>query len=424
MSDNLPQVSDYLCYDVVEANLFFSNGDSVPVNKEEIEKFSVSNIYSVNNLPAFLMTIRTDNRTYLRMMSDKTDLTIHLRIEYYIKNHSTEEKGSRRVWFNKKFDVYIEEDEPNLIRHTMDAVDNVTKGPDTNMPNTENSDSRKIKVDLGLFDTAAVNTAYAVGGGIFGSANMETAVVQQLSSSGASNVLMQPFDNKSSYPQIIVPPYTLVGRLNYLNSVYGFYNTGMMLFFGLDRTYLISKDYKAKCFVKNEIVDIILLVREEKDEMRLSDGSRLEPEQRTVYINVSDGDISFKSNSIYNNVLQGSCISEVVTQSNSIRSMTASGRRKGNTQKKFYHNKFGNPYALSEYVSELSRDDRVVTITFQDVNLLWFLPNKRFKLTFVDSVQGKDYNTELMLMSTQMTFNQHGDHFRIGLIASFKQVKK
>lgn len=423
MSDNIPQQSDYLCYEVVEANLFFSSGDPVAIPQGEIEKFIVANMYSTNNLPAFTFSFRANNRTYLRMMADKTDLSIHLKIDYYIKDHGNEKKGLVRTWFNKKFDAYIEDDAPNLIRESMNEMDSVTKSTLNELKTEENTNARSIPVTLALFDKSAVNTAYSVGGGIFASGDMETVVTQQLSSSGASSVLMQPMDNKGSFPQIIVPPFTLVGRLNYLNAVYGFYKTGMILFFGLDRTYLISRDSKAKAYVTNELLDIILLVREEKDARRLQDGSRLEPEQRTVYINVTDDDLSFTSNSIFNNMLHGSQISEVVTQTNSFRNLTATNRRKGNTHKKYFHNKYNNPYALSEYVSELSRDDRLITVTLRDVNLHWFLPNKRFRLTFLDSQQGKDYNTEVMLMNTQLVFAKHDDHFRLTLLAAFKQVK-
>lgn len=417
----LPQVSDYLRYEVTESRLFFSTGEVVELAKADIQSFSIESDYSNSHIPVAELNIKTDYETYIKLIKDREKVTIQLKVDYYIYDPIKDEKGKIRTWFNRKFDIYMEDDYPDLIKNTLEVTQEASKAPDQE-PKTDAAVNRTIDVKMALFVTKDMDTLYASGGGVYTSANMETVVSHSLATAGASKVLMSPIENKSSFSQITVPPFTLLGRLQYLNSVYGFYKTGMIFFLGLEHTYLIDRSPKTTAMEKNEIINIIFLVRPEKDENRRDDGSRLEPEQKTTYINVDSDKLLFNSPSVMNNMLKGSTLRVVDTHGQYNSTYNISNRRRGNSYVKFYHNKFGNPYASPELASELSRDDRVVVIPLNDVNIHWLRPNKEFTLRFIDDVSDSLYGSKLMMYYTNFTFNNHGDHFRVYAVTAFKKV--
>lgn len=417
----IPTVSDYIRYEMTESRLFFSDGKTRDLAKADIQSLDVICDYGKNILPVISLSIKTDYETYIKIIKDREKVQIQLKMEYYKYMETTQEKGPMYTWFNRKFDIYTEDDYPDLIKKTLEKVQETTKSNEQESK-TDSAQNRTLDVNLILFVTDDVNAAYADGGGVYSNANMETVVTHCLSTAGAKKVLMTPFDNKQSYPQIMLPPFTLIGRLQYLNSVYGFYNTGMLCFFGLERMYLIDRSAKCTAMEQHEYINVVFLVRDEEDEARRFDGSRQENDQKTMYINVQPENLAFNSPSIMNNMLKGSVIKTVDSHTNKIDTLNTKNRKRGKAYSKWYNNKFGNPYAAKEVASELTRDDRVVVIPFQDANINFFRPNKEFSLRFMNSTSDSLYGSKLSLYYTRFLFNNHGDHFRVNISSGFKKA--
>ena len=61
---------------------------------------------------------------------------------------------------------------------------------------------------------------------------------------GISNILMSPLSNRKSYTEFKITPINAIDQLKNLIVNYKLHDKGTVMFFDLDRTYILSKEIK------------------------------------------------------------------------------------------------------------------------------------------------------------------------------------
>ena len=115
-------------------------------------------------------------------------------------------------------------------------------------------------IDLFLFDTELIDGLLQPSNDIVSNCSMSTLVSSLLYDAGCRKILMSPIDNVKIYDRIILPPQSIYDNIKYLDTYYGLYKTGSLLYFGLDRAYLLKYGPFNDTFEKGEYDQTTILI--------------------------------------------------------------------------------------------------------------------------------------------------------------------
>lgn len=408
----IPEVSDYLAYEVDTCILYFKDRQQ-EIQSGEIHSFSIGCNYNGEEFfPEFSINLMIDRKTFFDIMKEKDDLTMLLKVSYYTvtpKNNETTEKGRKRVWFNDRFVIYMDDKHfDTLLEQNEEMMKEfkVSNNPDSDIPQ-----HKEYNLSFFLYKEDDINVAYYVSNKVYTNTDKTTLVSHLLTKSHAKNVLMSPISN-SNIQEAMTLPITTIANLRYLDAQYGLHSHGTLIFFDLDLLYILNKKVGCTAWRKGENTNIVFTIRNDTDEKSFMGGSRLNPDDGVVYVNLSPENLSYQSYSSMDNLIYGGQVKLIDTDNNSVDVVnTKAPIRK--IQTKFMHNKYGKSELLQQHLQQrLSDRGMVATISISDANINWFRPNKDFSFTFMnpklESVLGGKYK----MLNIFMKFSHTGEYFR------------
>ncbi len=421
ISDNIPEVSDYIGYDVSTCTLYFSDGE-VSVPREQISSLTIlRNFRGEDFFPDFKINFRTDKDTYYRIMKDKDVLTILLKVTYFgvspVKGEE-EIRTKERIWFNDKFITYIDTNDRNLSTELTKSEIEV----DNNSDAVTTANTNGYEISLNLFRESDIKTAYSVTNTIYSNADMNTIMTHLLMKSGAKNVLMSPLINQT-LSEVVTLPITLMGNLNYLANQYGLHSHGSWFFFDLDTTYIMNNKPGCHVWKKNEThKKIIYVVRKDTDDKSFMGGSRMHTDMN-CYVNIDPSNVSVSSMSNLDSVIDGGTIHYIQHGADSIRTIETSKKAR-NAHTRYQHNKYNNRYA--EYAVREQRNDRNTSLSIRTLqsNITWMTPNKDYAFTFEDIKLEKELGGQYKMASIFSNIYNDGVYFRQESTIQLSKVKE
>lgn len=406
----LTEISDYLVYTIEECMIFFKDRNQ-RVNREEVLEFSVGCDFGGDFFyPEFNIAIKVDRNTFFSLMAEKDSLTMNLKIGYSVFTPQTGEegdKGKTRIWFNEKFVVRMDAKQYDILLDRKQTIQEEYRAGEEK--NQDVSVNKEYIIDLYLFKERDLNAGYSVINKVYTNTDLNTVVTHQLSQAGASSVLMSPLENRT-LSEILTMPYTLIYNLVYLSSQYGLHSHGTLIFFDLDTTYILNKKPGRTAWREGEYTEIIMVIRDDDDTRSFMAGSRLNPDDSKVYINVDPSGIEVNSFSTIDDLIRGGEIIGVDTGRNIVSSVKSPGIKKHHPR--YLHNKYSNSIAMKEVEQSMRDRDLIVSVSIQDGNIHWFRPNKDFRFNFLKPELNKILGGRYKLTNTFMKFTNHGDHFR------------
>ena len=413
-----PVLHDYIRFTVETFRLMFSDGKTFDITPNTVSRVQVEKDFRSSFFPIIRVDFSTDVITYFRMIKDKEKLNVQFRMDYYPYTADEERDKKIRTWFNEKFAVFMEDDLPKLqaATHALHKEETGTVGSDKDK---DSSASKNMSVSVYLFMEKHLNWAYSSYSNVVSAANM-TDIVGKLLEGVGTPILMTPLDNNKVYKEVMLPAITRISSIKYLESVFGFYKHGSVIFFDLTDAYFLSKETACTAWKAGENKRIVFNVRESDDGDRFTDGSKLVSKEDTVYINVNPSKISAEAPSIFNNFLLGNKVDSLdTTKSSPITSYTGKTKQRGNAFTKTLHNKFSNPYAAQERAHDLEKQNRVITFYLSMANHHWFVPNKEFVMNFEDQIVQKEYGGKYNLNNLMITFANAGDFMENDMVVQF-----
>lgn len=417
-----PSVSDYLAYEIDECKLYL-DGKEHKILPEEVDEFSIGCDYGGDHVfPIFTMNIKLDRITFFSLMKNKDTAKMNLKIIYYVytpQEGEEDDKTRRRVWFNEKFLIKMDDKQFDLMPNQNEELDSISrtfeeKGKDI-APNKE------YAVEVYLYNETDLNSAYTVTNRVYSSGDLNTIVAHQLTQAGIKNVLMSPLENKS-LTEVLTMPYTLIYNLKFLDSMYGLHSHGTLIFFDIDIKYILNKKPDLTAWRGGENVDVIFVVREDDDDRSFMGGSRLH-EDAKGYINVDPTNIGFSSMSDIDNYLHGGKIKSTYTKDLSKKEATTTA----STNKlltKFFHDKYNNPLAHRSKIQEMDDNNLIVTFNLSDTNIHWLRPNKRFTVSYQNPELNRVLGGRAKMLSCFMKFIKQEHYFRNETTVELAMFKK
>lgn len=412
MANVAPDTSDYLAYEVNKCVIYFKDREQ-EIQSGEIHSFSIGcNYDGTEFFPEFSISMTLDRKTFFDIMKEKDNLTMLLRVDYYIVvplGPDHEEKGRKRTWFNERFVVFMDDNHFDMMLDQNKAM--IEEYGHMGDPKKDIAQHKEYNLEFFIYKERDINTAYYVSNKVYTDTDKTSLVAHLLSRSGAKNVLMSPLAN-NGLKEAMTLPITTIANLKYLDAQYGLHSHGTIIFFDLDFTYILNKKIgAATAWRKGEITKVSFIVRKDTDELSFMGGSKQDDEKKIGFINISPENISYKSYSSMDNLIYGGQVKLIDTYKPGTQNVTTAGRVR-KPQLKYVHNKYRNDQMSHHMQQKLNDRGIVPTINISDANIYWFRPNKNFTITYANPELHKLVGGSYKILNIFMNFTNFGSYFR------------
>lgn len=388
-------------YNIQAIQLLLPDGSIINLDTIRVSDMELTRDYDNYFFPIFKFTIVLSIDDYYTIIENKTNIKMRVRIQY-----SNSNKYYSKLLFNEIFSVYIDNNTPDLNKELRERTnDVVSKSKNGNLTDFGSS------IELYLFREDHLNYNNTIVNKIIKKGSMLDVITYLLYSSGIrKNVLLENFDNKNIYNEILLPPMKLIQSLAYLESQFGFYNTYSTFFFDINYIYLMSKKSGCNVWKSGDIKTVVFHIFSGATEYNFVNGSYYENNQ--YHINITKDSFVIESNSVSRNAIEGTNRIMINNIDGSVDNITQSSIQRGKGNYKVIVNKYDNKFLVNAEKND-NEDSNVLSIQLSDYDILNITPNKEYKVIFDDSSLSKKYGGIYRLTSNTSIFAKEGTDYTL-----------
>ena len=366
-----------------------TEGTSYEINPVAITSILLDHDYDKYCLPYFEITASIANSVYRQIKRENVEVRCYIDIEktYDSLGMNGEESTpiNQLTWepaIEGNFYCYSDDGTPATNETEIKTYeDSENDDSDTgNQPDLMNSSTVKI---------ALYNEKYLFGirktmNKVFLDATSIEACAWICESAGLDNVLCSPATNMDKIPQLIVPPYDAIKALTWVSNNYTMHDCGSLVYFGLNRGYILNRCGTATAWESGEIYrTVIESVQGNSDSYGSVSGCCIFNNEN--HVNMETNAISFSVPSVVDTQLAGSSMRIVDAGSGSITDVeTNATTTDSGKNTKVYTNQVGN-VAANAIATRVKEASKQANIAFNCVDFDMFTPNKEIVLSFTDS---------------------------------------
>jgi len=247
---------------LVEATLLdHTNSDAINISSF-INSINVRRNYMEESFPLFVINMMTTQQVRDKMRDN--DVSINLKVTKYfdLDSETNADSTEQPVIDSAIFDTTIRIYEKNYTTSSQKLEDDDEEGDN---PSTV---LQLIPYQFTGIPNELISKNKEVINEIYEDAKMNDILVHILSSIENNEIFIDPSDNNEKEMSLIIPPLNIIPSLKYLQNSYGIYNSGMGLFFDLNRTLLFKKFNKNRNY-KNTFEIIVIPANDVSSDQKL-----------------------------------------------------------------------------------------------------------------------------------------------------------
>ncbi len=388
-------------YNIQAIQLLLPDSSIINLDTIRVSDMELTRDYDNYFFPIFKFTIALSIDDYYTIIENKTDIKMRVRIQYRNSN-----KDYSKLLFNEIFSVYIDNNTPDLNKELRQRTnDVVSKSTNGNLTDFGSS------LELYLFREDYLNYNNTIINKIIKQGSMLDVITYLFYNSGIrKNVLLENFDNKNIYNEILLPPMKLIQSLAYLENQFGFYNTYSTFFFDIDYIYLMSKKSGCNVWKKGDIKTVVFHIFSGATEYNFVNGSYYENNQ--YHINITKDSFIIESNSVSRNAIEGTNRLMINSIDGTVDDINQSSIQRGKGNYKVIVNKYDNKFLANAEKND-NEDSNILSIQLVDYDILNITPNKEYKVVFDDSALSKQYGGIYRLTSNISIFAKEGTEYTL-----------
>lgn len=388
-------------YNIQAIQLLLPDSSIINLDTIRVSDMELTRDYDNYFFPIFKFTIALSIDDYYTIIENKTDIKMRVRIQYRNSN-----KDYSKLLFNEIFSVYIDNNTPDLNKELRQRTnDVVSKSTNGNLTDFGSS------LELYLFREDYLNYNNTIINKIIKQGSMLDVITYLFYSSGIrKNVLLENFDNKNIYNEVLLPPMKLIQSLAYLENQFGFYNTYSTFFFDINYIYLMSKKSGCNVWKKGDIKTVVFHIFSGATEYNFVNGSYYENNQ--YHINITKDSFIIESNSVSRNAIEGTNRLMINSIDGTVDDITQSSIQRGKGNYKVIVNKYDNKFLANAEKND-NEDSNILSIQLVDYDILNITPNKEYKVVFDDSALSKQYGGIYRLTSNISIFAKEGTEYTL-----------
>lgn len=227
-----------------------AGGKTFDVPHSQILAVKIEKNFEYENYPFIYVAVNLPGWFYSEVIKNSTNLHITLDLHYLSYRKEFDEsilKASSKSDLKGRFLADVAIDTPIL---SEDQQIKFEKNEESY--NKTYAFNEYYFTEFALQNEAYLNARSVIVNSVLSSVDMTSAVAYMLTKSGVSNVLMSPLSNRKTYSEFIIPPINAVDQLKNWIINYKLHNAGTILFFDLERAYIISKDLNCTAWRNSE----------------------------------------------------------------------------------------------------------------------------------------------------------------------------
>lgn len=382
---------------VVQSCTMLINGEAVTLESRCITGIEIHNNYLKDVFPIFKMNFMLDETLYYKVLDNKTKIKIKLRLQKYNKNYNGTEKSLRKDYINETF-VTIDDTADVNREADYDLLEKIR-----NASSDTALDMLDTPLELYLYREETDTGVKTQINNIFQNVNMSSVIGYLFGVSGIKNALVSPLENNKTYKTLLLPPLTINKMLAHLDAAYGFYKAGSVIFFGIDRTYILNFKGGCTAFEKNEKKETCVYIPKSMSSESAAGGT-LENDPNRHCINWLYNQVNFQNKSVSTDVISGSDALVVKPTQGSVSKSSSKTTTNGTSNTAIINDEADNPWLSTTFTAQTSANSLVVYGAMADIDVSALTPNKKFTLIFEDQCLTNKYKGTYFLSSCMIKF--------------------
>lgn len=402
---------------------FFVNGvGTIDIPKERFKTIAMIDNFEENQFPVFRCTLVIESSKYYAILQNKNSAKLHLRIDKYFMKIDNSDKSLNRRFIDDTFDLIMDDadsDKYQGLKQSQNSTDftSVNQNDSNNLKYTDST------VEFFLFKADYVNGMKTKVNAILEKATVADAIAYIFSKANVKNILMSPPDNTKKKKTLIIPPLDCMNALKFIDSYYGIYKRGSLIYFGLDRGYVLS--YKGDCTAfepdENKVVTIIV-PQSKSGHYDGSCGLKKAEDPNNDYILAEYSSLSVRNDSISNNVIGTNTVKVVDSYTGESETSDSNAVTKGDSTEGTIENKTENEFLTDMYQAQIDSTSLVIDLRLENFDVSCMKPNRKFNIIFEDSNMTKKYQGIYQLTCLNTTFIDDSADLGVSVIARFKKT--
>lgn len=386
-------------YTITKLIVKLPTGTNFEASAMHVQNLYIEKDYDNDIMPILMMQMAMPQHIYKAIAADPYNTTFVMTVVKEINKDGKRE--SRSVFIDGEFSVSMEDITPHVDENLYEKT----------RESAMSGDGGGTIGDMHNFYTFILQkkdnlkSSKTVINKVLCSANMLNAVATALTLGGAKKVLMSQPDNKTSYTELILLPLQLIQELKYMNSMYGLYKQGLLVFYDFDILYILRKCANTNTFQNNEVKEVTFIIDDASSNNVLLNGSCVE--NNLGYVSVSQDGFVLRSGvqTVAQYTGQNTLLIHKDGTSTNISTNANSPTAVVTTTS---HNK----YIDSETKLRMSEMECQATIEVMNIDLGMITPNKRYRITSTSSKVASLINTQFRISLVRTIFIREGDYFR------------
>lgn len=409
-------------YTITEFTLILPSS-TINIPTERITGLTIENDYETNVFPIIQLSMILEPSVYNQIIQNKNDVKLKLRLQKFYTEVGKEDKSLYRDQFNTTFSLLMDDD----YLDTDTYIDLETKtNTDDDASDVNKLDQMDNKTSFPLFKYDTIQAMRTMINTVLINVSMIGALAYIGATTKLNNLLVSPMENNTVYPELLLPPQTALSTIQYLDSEYGFYRSGSIIFFGIDHSYVLN--YRGGCtaYAKDEIQETCIMIPERGGRYGGMEGSLEKPDEKTKrnYILVRSENIDVKNESISNDIIEGNNAVIVNTNTNTIISASGNSDQRGTGNSNVINTNTSNPWIGETYAAQKTASSAVINVSCGDFDVACINPNKKFSFLFEDTKSGEKYKGTYILTNSFLNFTKDGNNMSLNASMTFKRPSK
>ena len=410
-------------YHVEELYLLFPGEEPIELPSIRLVSCMIIHDYENNIFPLFRIELVLEPSRYYKIIQQKEDVQFKIRIQKYYREIGKSKESLKRDYINDTFDLILNDSDFDTERgfkeeQNQQNYQSIVKDDVNDLYWTDN------RLEFFLFKSDTIKASRKIVNTILSNANVTDAVNFIASKADLNNILMAPANNDAIISELVIPPLTASQAIVFIDSYYGIYETGSMIYMDLDRNYIMPYDGKCRCWETNEKKEtsIVIPKRSSNFSSDLCTVERAAPDTQINYIVGSNYMIEIENQSITYDVLAGNDIQSINLYEGQVSTKESNAIAKDQNEEKLIQNMTENPYFNNIYTQQTSARSVVMFISLADFDVSILKPNSIYHVIFEDTALTNKYKGYYQLVRASHTFTKDGADFAIGSSIVLKKM--
>lgn len=378
-------------------NLIFMIGsESIPMNMSNILSIEYMNNYDFDIMPILKISLRMDIRQKLLILKNKRDVQVKLEIDRIGRDLSNEEfiTSPVELW-NSVFNLYLsDEDESIDINDLNERLAQNEENPDQQDPNKENYYESQNVFEIYLLNKELLEASRFSFNKVYTETNLQNAIGQMLTESGHKAVLMSKIENDEVYKELVLPPNPVYKQLIYLDQYYGLYKNGAMIYYDIDRLYVLNLTGRITAARQGQWNETTFVVTNNQNSIP-GNGMIHKGGDATYFPSILNSDINTTNFTRNESESEGKLTKIVVTDTTDIDVNQDVESNGSNNAINYEYIKDSNKYTQEVVRARRAENENMLYISAENLDISAFTPNKVYRVVYDDETNQQKYGNRL-----------------------------